>query len=65
MYNQFILEAHYLDKLKRVRKKELLGVYKTLQDAEKVKENKQELMKSDKKYGISFKIYPNYDPFCA
>jgi hypothetical protein len=65
MYNQFILEAHYLDKLNRVRKKELLGVYKNLQDAEKVKENKQKSMKSDKKYGISFKIYTNYDPFCA
>jgi len=65
MYNQFILEAHYLDKLNRVRKKELLGVYKNLQDVEKVKENKQESMKSNKKYGISFKIYTNYDPFRA
>jgi len=63
--NQFVLEAHYLDKLGRVRRKEHVGVYKNLQSIEKVKENWQKLTKFDEKYKISFKIYSNFDPFCA
>lgn len=73
--NQYVLEARYLDKLNRVRKKEHVGVYKNLQDVEEIKEKWQTLTKFDKtdqkltkfdeKYKITFKIYTNYDPFCA
>ena len=63
--NQFILEAQYLDKMNRVRRKENIGVYKNLQTTEKIKEKWQKLKESDKKYKISFKIYTNFDPFCA
>ena len=63
--NQFILEAQYLDKLNRVRRKEHIGVYKNLEITEKVKEKWQKLKESDEKYKISFKIYTNFDPFCA
>jgi len=63
--NQYILEARYHDKINRVRKKEHVGVYKNLQDVEKIKENLTNLKKYDDKYTISFKIYTNYDPFCA
>lgn len=63
--NQFILEAHFLDKINRVRRKEHVGVYKTLQDVEKNKEIWQKNTFFDKKYEIKFKIYPNFDPFCA
>lgn len=63
--NQFILEAQYLDKMNRVRRKEHIGVYKNLQTAEKIKENWQKIKESDEKYKVSFKIYTNFDPFCA
>lgn len=63
--NQFILEAQYLDKLNRVRRKEHIGVYKTLQAAEEIKDSWQRLKETDEKYKISFKIYTNFDPFCA
>ena len=73
--NQYVLEARYLDKLNRVRKKEHVGDYKNLQDVEEIKEKWQTLTKFDKtdqkltkfdeKYKITFKIYTNYDPFCA
>ena len=73
--NQYVLEARYLDKLNRMRKKEHVGVYKNLQDVEEIKEKWQTLTKFDKtdqkltkfdeKYKITFKIYTNYDPFCA
>ena len=73
--NQYVLEARYLDKLNRVRKKEHVGVYKNLQDVEEIKEKWQTLTKFDKtdqkltkfdeKYKITSKIYTNYDPFCA
>lgn len=63
--NQFILEIRYLDKMNRVRRKEHVGVYKNLQTVEKIKENWQVKKESDEKYKISFKIYTNFDPFCA
>jgi hypothetical protein len=63
--NQFILEAQYLDKMNRVRRKEHIGVYKSLQIAEEIKEKWQKLKESDEKYKISYKIYTNFDPFCA
>lgn len=63
--NQFILEAQYLDKMNRVRRKEHIGVYKNLQTVEKIKENWQKTKESEEKYKISFKIYTSFDPFCA
>lgn len=73
--NQYVLEARYMDKLNRVRKKVHVGVYKSLQDLEEIKDKWQTTMnfiKSDKKlakynekYSLSYKIYTNYDPFCA
>ena len=63
--NQYVLEAHFLDKLNRVRRKEHVGVYKNLQTVEEVKEKWQKLKEFDEKYKITFKIYTNYDPFCA
>jgi hypothetical protein len=60
MYNQFILEARYLDKIKRVRRKELVGVFANL---EKIEEAKVNLAKEETKYTLAFNIIPKYDPF--
>lgn len=58
--NQFILEAKYLDKIKRVKKKVIIGVYPNL---EKIEEVKRKLMDEESKYTVSFSITSNYDPF--
>jgi hypothetical protein len=62
MYNQYILEAKYLDKIKRARKKELIGVFGNL---EKIEEVKAKLISEETKYTLSFNIIPKYDPFLA
>lgn len=58
--NQYILEAKYLDKIKRVRKKTIVGVYPNL---EKIEEVKRKLMDEESKYTVSFSITSNYNPF--
>jgi hypothetical protein len=58
--NQFIVEAKYLDKINRVKRKSILGVYKNLEAVEKVKEK---AISEEKKYKVVFSITTNYDPF--
>ena len=54
MFNQYILEAKYLDKIGRVKKKTIVGVYKDLESIEPVKEK----LISDAK---SFDIFDSYN----
>lgn len=58
--NQFIVEAKYLDKINRVKRKSILGVYKNLEAVEKVKEK---AISEEQKYKVVFSITTNYDPF--
>ena len=39
MYNQYILEAKYLDAIKRVKRKYIVGVYANLDKVEEAKKN--------------------------
>ena len=47
MFNQYILEAKYLDKIGRVKKKTIVGVFKDLESIEPVKEK---LISEEKDY---------------
>ena len=58
--NQFIVEAKYLDKINRVKRKSILGVYKNLEAVEKAKEK---AISEEQKYKVVFSIKPNFDPF--
>ena len=58
--NRFILEAKYLDKLKRVRKDTIVGVYRDLETTEKVK---RKITSEESKYRVTFSIKPYLDPF--
>jgi hypothetical protein len=58
--NQFIVEAKYLDKINRVKRKSILGVYKNLEAVEKAKEK---AISEEQKYKVVFSITTNYDPF--
>ena len=58
--NQFILEAKYLDKIKRVKRKTIVGVFPSLESIEKVKEK---LTSEESKYTVIFSITSRYDPF--
>jgi hypothetical protein len=49
MYNQYILEAKYLDKIRRVKRKTIVGVYPSLEAIEKVKEK---MLAEEVKYKI-------------
>lgn len=60
MFNQYILEANYLDKIGRVKKKTIVGVYKDLESIEPVKEK---LISDEKDYKMSFKINGQFNPF--
>jgi hypothetical protein len=60
MFNQYILEANYLDKIGRVKKKNIVGVYKDLESIEPVKEK---LISEEKDYKMSFKIKGQFNPF--
>jgi hypothetical protein len=60
MFNQYILEANYLDKIGRVKKKTIVGVYKDLESIEPVKEK---LISEEKDYKMSFKIKGQFNPF--
>lgn len=58
--NQFIVEAKYLDKINRVKRKSILGVYKNLEAVEKAK---KKAISAEQKYKVVFSITTNYDPF--
>jgi hypothetical protein len=60
MFNQYILEAKYLDAIKRVKKKYIVGVYANL---DKVEEAKKNLLAEETKYSLRFSITPHFDPF--
>ena len=60
MYNQFILEAKYLDNIKRVKRKHIVGVYANL---DKVEEAKKNLLAKETKYSLRFSIIPHFHPF--
>jgi hypothetical protein len=60
MYNQYILEAKYLDAIKRVKRKYIVGVYANL---DKVEEAKQNLLAEETKYSLRFSITPHFNPF--
>lgn len=58
--NQFILEAKYLDKIKRVKKKVIVGVYPNL---EKIEDVKTKLLSEESNYTIRFSITSHFNPF--
>ena len=60
MYNQYILEAKYLDAIKRVKRKLIVGVYANL---DKVDEAKKNLLAEETKYSLRFSITPHFNPF--
>jgi len=60
MFNQYILEVKYLDAIKRVKKKVIVGVYSTLDAVEK---SKQKLLAEDSKYTLVFTLSPQFNPF--
>lgn len=60
MFNQYILEVNYLDKINRVKKKTIVGVYSNLKEIEKMK---AKLIAEEKKYTVSFSINGQFNPF--
>ena len=60
MYNQYILEAKYLDAIKRIKRKYIVGVYANL---DKVEEAKKNLLAEETKYSLRFSITPHFNPF--
>ena len=58
--NQFILEAKYLDKINRVKRKSIIGVYGNLTKLEQAKEK---AIAEEMKYKVVFSIKSNFDPF--
>ena len=60
MYNQYILEAKYLDAIKRVKRKLIVGVYANLDKVEVAKKN---LLAEETKYSLRFSITPHFNPF--
>ena len=60
MYNQYILEAKYLDAIKRVKRKYIVGVYANL---DKVEEAKNNLLAEETRYSLRFSITPHFNPF--
>jgi hypothetical protein len=58
--NQFILEAKYLDKINRVKRKSIIGVFGNLTKLEQAKEK---AIAEEMKYKVVFSIKSNYNPF--
>lgn len=58
--NQFILEVKYLDKIKRVKRKTIIGVYKNLESVELAK---KQVLAEETKYTVVFSLTSRYDPF--
>lgn len=60
--NQFILEAKYLDKINRVKRKTIIGVYGNLENVEKAKEK---TLSVEQKYKVVFSLTSTFNPFLA
>ena len=58
--NQFILEAKYLDKINRVKRKSIIGVYGNLTKLEQAKEK---AIAEEMKYKVVFSITSAFNPF--
>lgn len=58
--NQFILEAKYLDKINRVKRKSIIGVYGNLTKLEQAKEK---AIAEEVKYKVVFSITSTFNPF--
>lgn len=58
--NQFILEAKYLDKINRVKRKSIIGVYGNLTKLEQAKEK---AIAEELKYKVVFSITSAFNPF--
>jgi hypothetical protein len=58
--NQFILEAKYLDKINRVKRKSIIGVFGNLT---KLEHAKAKAIAEEMKYKVVFSIKSNYNPF--
>lgn len=58
--NQFILEAKYLDKINRVKRKSIIGVYGNLTKLEQAKEK---TIAEELKYKVVFSITSAFNPF--
>lgn len=60
MHNQYILEVKYLDKIRRVKRKTIVGVYPSLDAVEKVKDK---MLAEEIKYKLLFSINAHFNPF--
>jgi hypothetical protein len=60
MDNQFILEAKYLDKINRVKRKTIIGVFKDLNSMEAIKDK---LIQEETQYKVTFSITSQFHPF--
>lgn len=60
MFNQYILEARYLDNINRIKYKSIIGVYNSL---EKIEDIKKTIIANEPKYKVSFSISPQFNPF--
>ena len=60
MVNQYILEAKFLDKINRVKRKTIVGVFKDLESIEKAK---SKMILDEKDYKLSFSINGQFNPF--
>ena len=60
MDNQFILEAKYLDKINRVKRKTIIGVFRDLNSMEAIKDK---LIQEKTQYKVTFSIRSQFHPF--
>ena len=60
MDNQFILEAKYLDKINRVKRKTIIGVFRDLNSMEPIKDK---LIQAETQYKVTFSITSQFHPF--
>jgi hypothetical protein len=60
MDNQFILEAKYLDKINRVKRKTIVGVFRDLNSMEAIKDK---LIQEETQYKVTFSIRSQFHPF--
>jgi hypothetical protein len=60
MDNQFILEAKYLDKINRVKRKTIIGVFQDLNSMEAIKDK---LIQEETQYKVTFSIRSQFHPF--
>lgn len=60
MVNQYILEAKFLDKINRVKRKTIVGVFK---DLESIEQAKNKMISEEKDYKLAFSINGQFNPF--